>query len=69
MGPLGEHVGRVQSLKSMENPHWLLDYLFTGFSMAFLCALNTLIISCYALGEPRIGLNKLARALSLVSGW
>ena len=30
-----------QSLKPLENPHWLLDYMSTGFSIAFLRVLNS----------------------------
>ena len=39
--PLKEHIEVVQSLKPMENPHWLLDYPFTGFLMVSSCALNS----------------------------
>ena len=39
-GPSREHIGGVQSLKPLENYHWLLDYPLTWFSMASLRALN-----------------------------
>ena len=44
-GPLREHVGGVQSLKPMVNPHWLLDYPSIGFSMVSSRALNSPIHS------------------------
>ena len=44
MGPSEEQFGGVQSLKLMENPHWLLDYLFIRYFMASSCALNSLIM-------------------------
>ena len=41
MGPSEEHVRGIQSSKPMRNPHWLLNYPFTGFSMASSHALNS----------------------------
>ena len=45
-GP-GEGFVGVQSLKPMGNPHWLLDYLFLGFSKASSRALNSPIVTKY----------------------
>ena len=41
VGPLEEHIRRVQNSKPLENFHWLLDYSFIGFSMILLPALNS----------------------------
>ena len=40
-GPSEEHVEGIYSLKPMGNLHWLLDYPFTGYSMASSRALNS----------------------------